>query len=349
MPSNFRRRRTTAVGVVLAALALRCTLVNDGPRLRAARAQPPLALQHSFSGLAAFPAHLVLEPDVPRCPEVGAGEAEAQGHAAAVDEASGLAVSAAHPGIVWTHNDSGDGPRLYALWLDGTLAAGFRLTDASAYDWEDMAVGPGPRPGQAYLYLGDIGDNQAIRPYITVYRVPEPDPLVAQEAGSGLIDEVATVHLAYPDRPHDAETLLVDPVRGDLYLVTKEKLEPSGVYRAAAEDLDQPLVPLARVGEIPFGSALLPTPSLATGGDVARDGQWVVVRTYTQAFAWWRPPGEPLHLAFEGPPCPLPVPAELQGEAIALTPSSDGYLSLGEGAETNLWRFDVLGMDPEIR
>ena len=38
-------------------------------------------------------------------------------------------------------------------------AAGGPSTAPSNVDWEDIAAGPGPEPGQHYLYVGDIGDN----------------------------------------------------------------------------------------------------------------------------------------------------------------------------------------------
>ncbi|HKR58234.1 MAG TPA: hypothetical protein VJS64_00770, partial [Pyrinomonadaceae bacterium] len=77
-----------------------------------------------------------------------------------IKESSGIAASRNHPGIYWTHNDSGDGPFIYAFDIRGDSRGVWRVTGASAEDWEDMAAGPGPRAGTNYLYLGDIGDNK---------------------------------------------------------------------------------------------------------------------------------------------------------------------------------------------
>ncbi|MDQ4068195.1 MAG: hypothetical protein M3203_01750, partial [Actinomycetota bacterium] len=92
----------------------------------------------------------------------------------AVRESSGLAASRRNPGLLWTHNDSNDEPFLYCLDLQGRSCGTWRVTGAEAFDWEGMAAGPGPRAGEPYLYVGDIGDNLDQRPEIVVYRVPEP-------------------------------------------------------------------------------------------------------------------------------------------------------------------------------
>ena len=126
----------------------------------------------------------------------------------AVIETSGIATSRRHAGTLWMHNDSGGGPFVYATDLSGANLGTFEL-DAPAFDWEDMAIGPGPDPDTDYLYLGDIGDNFHFRPLVTVYRVREPVP----DAAGGLIQEVESFNLAYPDPGYDSEAMFVDPVR----------------------------------------------------------------------------------------------------------------------------------------
>ena len=107
-------------------------------------------------------------------------------------------------GRVWSHNDSGE-PVLYGLDERGKVTARLRLTGAKVEDWEAVAVGP--CPSGSCLFVADIGDNDAARKQITVYRVPEP-------AGNAETVNVTDVfHATYPDGPHDAETLLVAPGR----------------------------------------------------------------------------------------------------------------------------------------
>src|ERR1044072_8869678 len=87
-----------------------------------------------------------------------------------VSESSGLAASRLTPGAYWTHNDSGDGPFVYAFDTRGDSLGVFRVAGAQARDWEDMAAGPGPEGGKSYLYLGDIGDNNSSRAEVVAYR-----------------------------------------------------------------------------------------------------------------------------------------------------------------------------------
>ena len=66
-----------------------------------------------------------------------------------VKESSGIAVSRTHRGLLWTHNDSGDGPYLYATDTTGADRGARRLPVDDPIDWEDMAEGPCPAtPGR---------------------------------------------------------------------------------------------------------------------------------------------------------------------------------------------------------
>ncbi len=91
-----------------------------------------------------------------------------------VSESSGLVASRSTPGAYWTHNDSGDGPYIYAFNNRGESLGVVRVAGAQARDWEDIAAGPGPQAGASYLYIGDIGDNNETRQEVVVYRVLEP-------------------------------------------------------------------------------------------------------------------------------------------------------------------------------
>src|SRR5262245_40761495 len=76
-----------------------------------------------------------------------------------ITESSGIAASRRNPNLLWTHNDSGDRPLIYAFDRRGRHRGVWQVLGAKAEDWEDMAIGPGPNRGMAYVYLGDIGDN----------------------------------------------------------------------------------------------------------------------------------------------------------------------------------------------
>ena len=202
-----------------------------------------------------------------------------------ITESSGLAASRTLPGAYWTHNDSGDGPFIYAFNTSGESLAVFRVTGANARDWEDMAAGPGPRRNRSYLYIGDIGDNNAARSEIIVYRVPEPDLKTANRNSSKrnpLATETAeAIRLTYPDGKHDAESLLVHPSTGNLYIMTKVAFANPVVYEAAAPLTTAKPITMKRIGEVRvpsiFGGAI-------TGGSVSPDGRRVAFCDYFQGY-----------------------------------------------------------------
>jgi hypothetical protein len=264
-------------------------------------------------------------------------------------ETSGLAVSRTQD-VVWAHNDSGDTARVFAIGPEGEALATYTLNGAEATDWEDMALGPGPEESVEYLYLGDIGDNASIRPSIAVYRAPEPN---VDPASSNLSIEADAFTLQYPDGAHDAETLLVDPANGDIYVVTKNIAGgPSGIYRAAAPQAADAPITLEELAEIDF-AALAPTkvippesgplplglPKVPTGGDISPDGRVIAVRTYGTTWMWARAEGQSVADAFAGEPCEAPSEVQPQGEAIAFTADGRGYVTASEGANVPLHRF----------
>ena len=258
-----------------------------------------------------------------------------------VIELSGLAASRRHTGVLWAHNDSGGAAELYALGDDGAALGAFPVEGATATDWEDMASGPGPDGEGAFLYVGDIGDNDAARPSVTVYRVPEPEG--APVAPGAPLTGAEAIELVYPDGPADAEALLVDPVTGDLVIVTKSFLGASRVLRVAAADLD-PGAPVTPVDEGALRVPLPPDPgpglpgTAVTGGDVAPDGSVVLLRTYRSVLAFPRSGEETVAEALLGEPCFAPQAEETQGEAVAFTTDGAAYVTVGEGSSVPVHR-----------
>jgi hypothetical protein len=203
----------------------------------------------------------------------------------AVNESSGLAASRSNPGIYWTHNDSGDGPLVYAFDAAGESRGVFRVAGAQARDWEDMAVGPGPERSRSYLYLGDIGDNGKARSEIVVYRVLEPK-LTAADKNSSKSNPRSTassdaIRLRYPEGKFDAETLLVHPTSGNLYIVTKVMLKNATVYEATAPFTPGKVITMKRIGDIKVPSLI---GGALTGGSISPDGRRVALCDYLQGY-----------------------------------------------------------------
>ena len=143
-------------------------------------------------------------------------------------EISGVAASRKNADVLWVHNDSGDSARIYAMSIQGKHLGVYNLIGASATDWEDIAIGPGPVEGQDYVYAGDIGDNARQRSSVTVYRVAEPSVSTIQDPVTVNLYGVDALPMQYPGpEVYDCEALLVDPVSGDLFLVTKDRAKQS--------------------------------------------------------------------------------------------------------------------------
>lgn len=254
----------------------------------------------------------------------------------AVTETSGIAASRHHPGTIWMHNDSGGGPYLYAADLSGTDLGTFEV-DAPSFDWEDMAIGPGPDPVIDYLYLGDIGDNLHFRPAVTVHRVPEPVPNPA----GGFLADVASFNLIYPEPGYDSEAMMVDPVTGDILLVTKGSSgDPALIYRADSEQLvDGANVQLALVGTFNLEPG-----AFVTAADINVTGSTIVFRGYNQVWLWERIDLD-FSETFAAEPCRTPSTAEIQGEAITFAGGGYSYVTISEGRSPDI-NVVASGFDP---
>ena len=198
-----------------------------------------------------------------------------------IAESSGVAASLANSGIYWTHNDSGDAPVLFAFDRQGRSHGRWTVTGARNVDWEDIALGPGPRGGGAYLYIADIGDNDMARREVTVYRVEEPAVGAAGTCASHCATKAAEAfQMEYPDGPHNAESLIVHPKTGDIYIVSKANAaDPATtVYAARANQLGANKIRLAAIARLALPDRL--TLALAggiTGGTVSADGRRVAL------------------------------------------------------------------------
>ena len=255
-----------------------------------------------------------------------------------INESSGLVASRATPGAYWTHNDSGDGPFIYALNARGASLGVFRVTGAQAHDWEDISIGPGPERGKSYLYIGDIGDNNATRSEIVVYRVAEP-ALSAESAKStktrpGNTESADAIRLKYPDGKFDAESLIVHPVSGNIYIVNKIPLLNPVVYEAAAPLTPNKVITMRRIGEVRvpslFGGVL-------TGASISPDGRRVAFCDYFQGYELVLPAkSSDFNDIWTQRMTGFDLGKRKQGEAIAYRHDGKGFLATSEGAQSPL-------------
>lgn len=279
-------------------------------------------------------------------PRYGPGKLLADLDASLLPEVSGLAASRRNPGLLWAHNDSGDGPFVYALDRRGKTRGVFRVPGATAIDWEDMAWGPDETGKGRFLFVGDIGDNARRRATGVVYVVPEPlvgggGPVgtrtVPRRFGGPVVRRVFT----YPDGgAHDAEALLVHPKTGAILVVTKETSGVAGVYRfpPRASNSDASPQTLTRVATVTIKNEDHFFPNRVTGGDIAPDGRRVVLCTYARAYEWTLPASADFETIWKTRPSVVALPTSLlQSEAICYSANGRALLATSEGVSAPLY------------
>jgi hypothetical protein len=240
-------------------------------------------------------------------------------------ESSGVAASLNHPGVFWSHNDSGDRARLYAFDRSGQSLGRFSVQGATARDWEAISMGP-----DSHLYIGDIGDNRSSRKFVTVYRVREPDPGSKKQ----ITAPAQAFRFTYPDRPHDAEALMVHPRTGDLYIVSKARGEDSKtlVFKASAPLKSGKLRLIAEL-DLPNTSVFTLLLGRVTGGDISPDGTRAVVCDYFKAWEAELPRGaKTFDAIWKAEWKEVAVGQRAQGEGICYRHDGKALLTTSEGS-----------------
>jgi len=224
-----------------------------------------------------------------------------------IDESSGLACSRRYPGVFWTHNDSGDDPRLFAFNRKGEHLATIAVHGAIARDWEDMASFT--LRGKPWLLIGDIGDNAQARPYRTLYLVPEPRLDLRKRGVEATVKIARAIEYTYAEGPQNCEAVAFDPETRQILVITKTILGHARAYAVptAENRRDKPWVVK------PIATLTLPA---VVAMDVSPDGRRAIVLTYAHACEYTRRPDEAWADAFARAPRIVPMPRRRQGESI---------------------------------
>lgn len=260
-----------------------------------------------------------------------------------LNESSGLCRSSRGPGIFWTINDSGGEPCVFAIDQNGRTRAKVRVREAANFDWEDMDLGKDDQ-GAPCLFVADIGDNLLIRPSIQVYQFPEP-PI---SAPGSVVDETESSvpqlwRASYPDGRHDAESLLVHPVSGRIFIITKSEKgicalygfpQPlqSGASMILEKVADFVFPEIHREGKRPRDNCK------TTAASFSPDGSRLVVATYSSLYEWDLSGAGPLQEALKRPPVRLEPErvAQMEGACYDADGSTLWYSS--EGLPTPLMK-----------
>lgn len=248
-----------------------------------------------------------------------------------LSESSGLAVGRRNPGVLWTMNDSGHDPFVFAVGLHGEDVASYRVAGVGRGDWEDIATAR--EGGVPVLVIGDIGDNRDVRPQRLIHIVAEPALAVGARHLRGELGGVRTVHFRYPDGSHDCEALAVDPDARHALLVTKTLFAGATVFVLGLEP-GREVRTAQLVGSLPL--------SMVTAASVSPDGRAVLIGTYTAAYLYRRAADEPWGAALAREPQRVLMPPRPQGEGVAFAADGRSIFAGSEGVHSVLWLIPAL-------
>jgi hypothetical protein len=235
-----------------------------------------------------------------------------------LEEASGLVASVANPGYFWSHNDSGNPAEVFLIDDKAEIVMTCTLAGIKNRDWEDLAIAI--ESDTSYLYVGDIGDNEARFPYKVIYRFVEP----VLTTDKFLIKDFDTLVFKLDDGVRDTEALMIDPLTNSMFIVSKRE-QKNRLYEISKpfHTTDTTLAEFKE--ELPL--------SWIVAADISADGTEVLMKDYDNIFYWKRAGSESIPELLKTKPTILKYEREPQGEAIAWNRDGSGFYTLSETAK----------------
>lgn len=237
-----------------------------------------------------------------------------------LSEISGLAASVRNPKLLWAHNDSGNDPEIYLLDENLEIKLTVKLSGVENRDWEDITAGPGPDPEKSYIYIADIGDNDAQYEYKFIYRLEEPT-WNGEEDETINISSFDKITFKLPDEKKDTETLMIDPKTKNLYVVSKRE-EPVYLYELKYPQSTEAQTVATELFPLPFTQIV--------GGDLSANGEEILMKNYHHIFYWKTSSTKPFTEVLKEVPEEVPYETEPQGESITWARDGSGFYTLSE-------------------
>ena len=293
------------------------------------------ALVSSCSSVSSRPADTPYDMDVSkfREPEITGSIGSRE-----IRESSGVAASRCQENVLWTHNDSDDGPFIFALDPQGRNLGTWKVANSENVDWEDIAAFK-DTDGRCYLLIADTGNNYRKRNVLKIYRVEEPSvtnkSLETRRRNSLLTEPAENFSFSFEDGAHDAETILVHPASGNIYLVTKNITSAAGVYKL------EPFHTTPDQTAIKVGNISVPAVpnGLITGGDISPDGRRVAVCDYFGAYELTLPENaSDFDNIWEARAIKFDIGRRAQGEAITYADGGNTLYATSEKRNSPIYR-----------
>jgi hypothetical protein len=231
-------------------------------------------------------------------------------------EASGLVASKSNPGYLWTLNDGGNPSNIYLLNGKAEIAMTVVLKNIVNRDWEEIFIGPGPKADVNYIYVAEIGDNNAIYEYKLLYRLEEPT--LSKESLE--VDQIDTLVFNLPGGPRDTETMMVDPLTQHFYIISKR--EQSVRFYQIDFPFASDTLSVKEITTLPFDRIV--------AANISSDGNEILMKNYKHIYYWKRLGNESVVEALKRAPLLLNYSPEPQGESIAWNLDGSGFYTLSE-------------------
>jgi len=248
-----------------------------------------------------------------------------------IDEASGLIASQKNKGYLWTHNDSRDSNRIFLIDKSGKGLYEFFLQGATNRDWEAIAMATFPEG--SYLYIGEIGDNNAQYGEYAIYKVAEPT-IAANTPTVNTLTNIQKITFKYPDGARDAECMLIDQETKDIYILSKRE-KNQRLYRIPYPQSFSQTITAEFVEEVSF-SVASNQGFYITDGSISADNQEILIKNYLQVFHWRRQTNESIPTALKRAASLLPYTAEPQGEGISFSNDGSSFYTISEESDNKI-------------
>jgi hypothetical protein len=233
-----------------------------------------------------------------------------------LDEISGLAASAANPGMFWAQNDSGNKAEVFLIDEHLDIQLTVKLKNVINRDWEDIAVGL--VAGKKYVYLAEIGDNLSIFQYKQIYRFEEPVLTPGQTEIT--LTKFDTIVFQLPDGRKDTEALMINPRTNNIYVISKRE-NPVYLYELKYPQSVHDTLTATRLTSLPFGHVV--------AASFSPDGNEVIVKNYKNVY-YWKVNKQPIAEAMKAHPHIVEYTKEPQGEAITFARDGSGFYTISE-------------------
>jgi len=267
----------------------------------------------------------------------------------ALSEISGIAPSRQYADRLWCVNDGENPPSLYSIGLNGELLETWNVQNVVNDDWED--IGWIDRKGESYLFIADVGDNDAKRVFVRIHLIRSED--LKSDGTSTRYKTKPTYSFAfqYEDGPRDCEAVSYDS-DGDRLLLVSKRTKPPILYALSLHPLDAKILRTANrlihikgftstTGANSIATRLAERAYKPTAMDLSPFANYAAVLTYGPILLYKRDPGTDWPAAFSRKPMEIQLPLLRQSESVCFSRDGKSIYMTSENVPAPIFRVNL--------